>query len=127
VDEAGWCRRINHQYGVEVQFSDKRDKLGPGYEFMLSIKGLQDLLGDPRVPQIVVSLLKFRPCTGFVLALTDANDRISFRDGARVSAKVGGIVLKSPRAIEMKGLVDLLDGVSLSVLFGHVNDAKDVV
>jgi hypothetical protein len=112
---------------VEVQFSDKREKLGPGYEFMLSIKGLQDLLGDPRVAQIVVSLLKFRPCTGFVLTLTESNDRISFRDGARVSAKVGGIVLKSPTWVEMKRLVDLLDGVSLSVLFDRMIDVKDVV
>jgi HKD family nuclease len=125
VDEAGWCQRIKHHYGVEVEFSDKREKLGPGYEFTLSIKGLQGLLTDPRAPQIVASLLKFRPCTGFVLALTGSEDRISFRDGGHVSAKVGGVRLKSPTTIEVARLAALPQGASLSVLFDRTADARD--
>ncbi len=126
VDEAGWRQRIKDQFGVEVSFSDKREKLAPGYEFMLSIKGLHGLLTDPMVPQIVASLLEFRPCTGFVLALTDSDDRVSFR-GGRISAKVGGVRLKSPTRIEISILAALPQGVSLSILFDRITDASDVV
>lgn len=125
VDEAGWCQRIKHQYGVEVEFSDKREGLAPGYEFSLSIKGLQGLLTDPKVPQIVASLLKFRPSTGFVLALKESNDRISFRNGGFVYARVGGTVLKSPTTIELTRLAALPQGSSLSVLFDRTADARD--
>lgn len=125
VDEAGWRQRIKDQYGVEVSFSDKREKLAPGYEFMLSIKGLHGLLTDPRASQIVASLLKFRPCTGFVLALTGSDDRISFRDGGHVSARVGGARLTSLTRTELTRLADLPHGVSLSVLFDRTADARD--
>jgi hypothetical protein len=103
------------------------EKLAPGYEFMLSIKGLQGLLTDPRAPQIVASLLKFRPCTGFVLALTESDDRISFRNGGRVAARVGGARLTSPATTEMTRLATLPQGVSLSVLFDRMADARDTV
>ena len=126
VDEADWRQRIKDEFGVEVSFSDKREKLAPGYEFMISIKGLQGLLTDPRVPQIVASLLKFRPCTGFVIALTDSDDRFSFR-GGRISAKVGGVRLKSQTKVEMTRLAALPKGVSLGILFDQMTGTSDVV
>jgi hypothetical protein len=125
VDEAGWRQRIKHQYGVEVEFTD--NGLASGYEFMLSIKGLQGLLTDPRAPQIVASLLKFRPCTSFVLALSESNDRISFRNGGYVSAKVGGVPLKSTTTLTLAHLATLPQGASLGVLFDRMTDARDVV
>jgi HKD family nuclease len=124
VDEAGWRQRIKHQYGVEVEFTKG---LADGYEFMLLITGLQGLLTDPRAPQIVTSLLKFRPCTGFVLALSKSNDRISFRDGGYVSAKVSGVPLRSLTTITLAHLAILLQDASLGVLFDCMTDAKDVV
>jgi hypothetical protein len=115
VDENGWCRRCEAEYGVHVAFA--HEKLAAGYEVMLEMSGVMSLLDDPRAMSILQALLRFRRAAGIVLASHESDDRISLRDGDNAFARVGGQLLTSPAVVAFDQLQSIPDGRTLGSLF----------
>ncbi len=116
VDEQGWRNRLLHDFGVEVRFSV--EKLQAGYEYVLVLAGITDLLNDPTAFSILQAALAFRPASGVLIALDGLPDRVSLRQGERAFARIAAQMTESPGPIDLQELMRGRGGQTLGTLFG---------
>ena len=120
LDEEGWRSRIERDFGVKVRFSV--EKLQPGYQYVLVMGGITDLLNDPRAFNILQASLAFRPASGVLLALEGLPDRVSLRQGEPAFALIAGQMPESPAPVDFRDLVRAAEVRTLGGLFGFEPD-----
>jgi hypothetical protein len=115
VDEEGWRARMLAQFGVLVRFSD--EKLAPGYEYVLTLAAISDLLADVNPLRVLQAALAFRPASGVLVAVEGRPDRVSIRDGERAYARIGDQMYKSDRPVSLQEIARAPSDKGLAYLF----------
>ena len=121
VDDDGWRRQMSARYGIDVRVV--KDGLAAGYEYMLVLTGVDDLLTDGGTVSVIQSALGRWPASGFVVGLADSRDRFSILEGEKAFAMVDGEFLSSERSISVQDVAELPADQGLQAVLGLASGA----
>jgi hypothetical protein len=84
IDDPLWCERVRN----ELQLEDLTLEAPPGggaADVRLNLAGIDDPLGDPRVPRLVADVRHYRRCNGVAVFSTDRGWRLVFSTGETIA------------------------------------------
>lgn len=80
IDDELWCKRISEEFGFEVL---RLEAVSGGQEIdvRIIVRGVDNPLGDPRIPQLIVAARQYRRCDGVAIFSEDAPWRLVVNTG----------------------------------------------
>jgi hypothetical protein len=105
IDDREWCRRLGDRLGIQLEFNN--EGFAAGFDRVIRVEGIKDLIDDPRAPQIMLSALEYRSSDTLVLQAKDRSDLISLQQGETAWVNRNGAFTESAAPVWLPQLKEL--------------------